>query len=122
MPRLARPGDRAAPDVVLGDRYGTTCAPIVIDLAEMVFVSAGLKVARNRPYAGGFVTRSYGRPQHGMHALQVEVSRHLYMNEVTLSRHEGFEPVRQIIERLILALCGLDPALLAATDDQQAAE
>ena len=56
MPRLARPGDRAAPDVVLGDRYGTTCAPIVIDLAEMVFVSAGLKVARNRPYAGGFVT------------------------------------------------------------------
>jgi len=88
----------------------------------MVFVSAGLKVARNRPYAGGFVTRSYGRPQHGMHALQVEVSRHLYMNEVTLMRHEGFEPMRQIIERLIIAFCSLDPALLAPTEDQQAAE
>ncbi len=123
MPRLPRTGDRAAPDIVLGDRYGTTCAPIIIDLAEMVFASAGMRVMRNRPYAGGFVTRSYGRPRHGIHALQVEVSRHLYMNEVTLERHEGFDMVRALMDRLIVALIGLDPALLAGfSDDKAAAE
>ena len=84
MPRLGRHGERATPDIVLGDRYGTTCAGPLVDLVETVFSSAGLKVARNRPYAGGFCTRAYGRPQHGVHALQIEISRHLYMNEVTL--------------------------------------
>ena len=108
MPRIIRTSERAAPDIVLGDRYGTTCAPAVVDLVETIFISAGLKVARNRPYAGGFATRSYGRPQHGVHALQIEISRHLYMNEVTLTRHEGFDAVRELIERLIFVLIGLD--------------
>lgn len=113
MPRILRSGERAAPDIVLGDRYGTTCAPGLVDLVETIFVSAGLKVARNRPYAGGFATRTYGRPQHGVHALQIEVSRHLYMNEVTLEQHEGFEALKALIERLIFALIGLDLMALA---------
>ena len=112
MPRLARSGDRLAPDIVLGDRYGTTCANALVDLCEMVFAGAGLRVARNRPYAGGFCTRTYGRPQHGIHALQIEVSRHLYMNEVTLEKNDGFPAMRQLIERLLIALVGLDPGVL----------
>lgn len=125
MPRLSRSGDRLAPDIVLGDRYGTTCARVVMDLAEMVFSGAGLRVARNRPYAGGFCTRSYGRPQHGVHAMQIEISRHLYMNEVTLEKTAGFEAMRQLVERLVIALIGLDARLLApapAVDEQAAAE
>jgi N-formylglutamate amidohydrolase len=112
MPRIARSGDRLAPDVVLGDRYGTTCGSALIDLAEMVFAGAGLRVARNRPYAGGFIARTYGRPQHHIHALQVEISRHLYMNEVTLEKNDGFNAIRQLIERLTLALIGYDLSLL----------
>ncbi len=112
MPRLSRSGDRLAPDIVLGDRYGTTCASSLVDLAEMVFSGAGLRVARNRPYAGGFCTRTYGRPQHGVHALQIEVSRHLYMNEVTLEKNEGFAAMRQLIERLLIALISYDPNVL----------
>ncbi|QDZ11533.1 N-formylglutamate amidohydrolase [Devosia ginsengisoli] len=108
MPRITRSNDKAAPDIVLGDRYGTTCAPGLVDLAETIFASAGLKVARNRPYAGGFATRTYGRPQHGVHALQIEISRHLYMNEVTLARNDGFDAIRALVERLIFALIGLD--------------
>jgi N-formylglutamate amidohydrolase len=114
MPRLARSGDRLAPDIVLGDRYGTTCSGVLADLAEMVFAGAGLRVARNRPYAGGFCTRTYGRPQHGVHALQVEISRHLYMNEVTLEKSDNFGAMRQLVERLVLALIGLDLSLLQA--------
>ncbi|WP_236884211.1 N-formylglutamate amidohydrolase [Devosia sp. A16] len=113
MPRLSRTGDRLGPDVVLGDRYGTTCAPILADLAEMVFAGAGLRVARNRPYAGGFCTRTYGRPQHGVHALQIELSRHLYMNEVTLEKNAGFGAMRQLVDRLVATLVGLDFAMLA---------
>ncbi len=113
MPRLSRSGDRLGPDVVLGDRYGTTCAPILADLAEMVFAGAGLRVARNRPYAGGFCTRTYGRPQHGVHALQIELSRHLYMNEVTLEKNAGFGAMRQLVDRLVATLVGLDFAMLA---------
>ncbi len=115
MPRLQRAGDRPVPDIVLGDRYGTTCAPGLVDLVETVFVGAGLRVARNRPYAGGFATRTYGRPQHGVHTLQVEVSRHLYMNEATLTKNSNFEPLRLLIDRLILALIGLDPVALCGS-------
>lgn len=125
MPRLSRTGDRLGPDVVLGDRYGTTCAPILADLAEMVFAGAGLRVARNRPYAGGFCTRTYGRPQHGVHALQIELSRHLYMNEVTLEKNAGFGAMRQLVDRLVATLTGLDFAMLsppAPVSEKYAAE
>lgn len=108
MPRLTRAGDRTPPDIVLGDRYGTTCAPAIIDTAEALFAGAGFKVARNRPYAGGHTTRAYGRPQHGVHALQIEISRHLYMNEVTLARHQGFDLVVSVVNRLVAALMALD--------------
>lgn len=113
MPRLARSGDRIGPDVVLGDRYGTTCGSPLVDLAEAIFSGAGLRVARNRPYAGGFSTRTYGRPQHGVHALQIEISRHLYMNEVTLAKTSDFEAMRQLLDRLVIALVGLDPLILS---------
>ncbi|WP_345890922.1 N-formylglutamate amidohydrolase [Devosia oryzisoli] len=126
MPRIGRHGERATPDIVLGDRYGTTCAPAVVDLVETIFTAAGLRVARNRPYAGGFCTRSYGRPHHGVHALQIEVSRHLYMNEATLEKNAGFEPLRQLLDRLIVTLIGLDFFSFAGTPlpevEQAAAE
>lgn len=125
MPRITRASDKAAPDIVLGDRYGTTCAPGLVDLVETVFAGAGLRVARNRPYAGGFATRSYGRPQHGVHALQIEISRHLYMNEVTLAKNEDFDAMRALTERLIFALIGLDLVSLASSQpiiDKAAAE
>lgn len=125
MPRLSRSGDRLGPDIVLGDRYGTTCAPVLADIAEMIFAGAGLRVARNRPYAGGFCTRTYGRPQHGIHALQIEVSRHLYMNEVTLEKSDGFAAMRQLIDRLLTTLIAIDPGLLqpaARASEKYAAE
>lgn len=124
MPRISRSGDRLGPDIVLGDRYGTTCAPMLVDLVETIFTSAGLRVARNRPYAGGFATRTYGRPQHGVHALQIEISRHLYMNEATLNKNENFEATRLLVERLIFAMIGLDVMALvgAPVAAQKAAE
>ena len=122
MPRLSRSNERAAPDIVLGDRYGTTCTPALIDLADTVFSSAGLRVARNRPYAGGFSTRTYGRPQYGVHALQIEISRHLYMNEASLEKNGGFDAMKLLIERLVVALMDFDTSLLAPVPTAKAAE
>lgn len=71
------------PDFILGDRYGTSCAPELVDYASALLRSLGYKVSRNTPYAGGFITEHYGRPNRSLHALQIEINRGLYMDETT---------------------------------------
>lgn len=91
MPSASLGADVAArPDVVLGDRYGTSCAPQLIDAAQDIFERRGYRVARNRPYAGGFITEHYGQPTAGVHALQIEINRSLYMDEAALQRNGRF--------------------------------
>lgn len=77
-------------DVVVGDRFGAACAPAVSDAIEAVFVARGYRVSRNAPYAGGYTTEFYGRPAGGVHAVQIEMSRSLYLDEASLELHEGF--------------------------------
>jgi len=78
-------------DVVLGDRYGTSCAGILTDLVDAALRSRGYAVVRNKPYAGGFITEHYGEPALGRHCLQVEVNRSIYMDERTMTRKPGFD-------------------------------
>jgi len=120
MPRLAKTRTRPASDIVLGDRFATTCSPALTDMVDTLFTGAGLTVTRNQPYAGGFITRSYGKPEFGIHALQIEISRHLYMNERTRTTHEGFKAIKQTVEQLTAMLVELDISLLA--DHKYAAE
>jgi N-formylglutamate amidohydrolase len=82
--------ERQRADIVLGDRYGTSCSPGLTDLAEATLRSLGFTVARNRPYAGGYITEHYGMPATCMHALQIEINRALYMDEKTHERTAGF--------------------------------
>jgi N-formylglutamate amidohydrolase len=83
------------PDIVLGDRFGTSCAPFLIDVAQQVFETLGYSVSRNRPYAGGFITEHYGNPAAETHALQIEMNRALYMDEETLQLHSGFDALQK---------------------------
>lgn len=85
-----QPGRKQLPDIVLGDRFGSSCDYRLIGRAERAFRKLGLSVARNAPYAGGFTTRRYGRPKRHVHALQIEVNRRLYMDEATLERSARF--------------------------------
>lgn len=87
----------AKPDIILGDRFGTSAAAYVSDIAEAAFTRLGLSVTRNRPYAGGFITEHYGAPSAGVHTLQIEVNRALYMDETTLMPHAGFAALEQAI-------------------------
>ena len=69
------------PDVVIGDRYGTSCAPLLPDRVEETMGRLGYSVGRNKPYAGGFITEHYGNPASGLHAIQLELNRAIYMDE-----------------------------------------
>lgn len=97
MPREAlahiRFANNPRPDVILGDRYGSSCAPDLTDLTETLFREAGFRVARNTPFAGGYITQHYGRPTRGQHALQIELDRSLYMDERTLTPLPVFSEV-----------------------------
>ena len=75
---------RVRPDFVLGDRFGASCMPELTDRASSALQALGYTVCRNKPYAGGFITEHYGRPARGLHALQIEVNRALYMDEYNL--------------------------------------
>ena len=69
------------PDVVIGDRYGTSCAPLLPDRVEETMGRLGYSVGRNKPYAGGFITEHYGNPASGLHVVQLELNRAVYMDE-----------------------------------------
>ena len=80
----------ARPEVVLGDRFGAAASSDIVDRVEAAFRSAGLKVARNAPFAGAFTTQHYGRPARGQHVVQVEIDRSLYMNEGLVKPNRNF--------------------------------
>ena len=121
MPSNIRGGSsRVRPDFVLGDRFGASCMPELTDQATAALQRLGYSVCRNKPYAGGFITEHYGRPSRGLHALQIEVNRSLYMDEFRLEPNRGFV-------RLSADLGALAQALLTFAEDmaegaRQAAE
>jgi N-formylglutamate amidohydrolase len=105
MPSSLRTGhSRLRPDFVLGDRFGTSCSGELTDAAALCLRDLGYTVCRNKPYAGGFITEHYGRPSRGLHALQIEINRALYMDEESLELHDGFERLRSDISCLIREL------------------
>lgn len=91
-------------DFVLGDAHGTACTPRATRLVEGVLTGLGYTVQRNDPYAGGYITRHYGRPREGVHALQIEVARALYMDETRIERLPGFAAVRRDLTQFIAEL------------------
>ncbi len=109
-----RPWSGRRPDIVLGDRFGRSCAPEVLEAVETVLKREGFAVERNAPFAGGFITAHYGRPEAGIHALQIEINRALYMDEPALEKHDGFAGLSQALARLIADLAQAAPLRRAA--------
>lgn len=92
------------PDIVLGDAHGTSCARPITGFIETTLRGSGFIVRRNEPYAGGFVTRHYGRPREHVHVLQIEILRPLYMDENRIEKHQGFNPMRAAMAGLLSRL------------------
>ena len=93
-----------AVDVVLGDRFGSSCAEDISGFVEQRLQAHGLRVLRNKPYAGGFITQNHGAPHKGQHALQIEINRGLYMNEATLEKNAGFNILKATLKTVIAEL------------------
>lgn len=111
--------ERPRADIVLGDRYGTSCSAAITEMVERTLRAQGYTVLRNKPYAGGFITEHYGDPATGMHALQIEVNRGLYMDEARYEKSAGFGTLRDNLSRMLAAVAafteaGLEPLPYAA--------
>jgi len=100
------------PEIVLGDRFGAACGRWLVDAAADMFASAGFAVARNAPFAGGYITQAYGRPRQGCHALQIEIDRSLYMDEATIEKRPDFDDVRDRLTRVVSELVTIGPDAL----------
>ena len=99
--------ERPRADVVLGDRYGTSCISAVAEIAETTLRAQGYSVSRNKPYAGGFITEHYGNPAAGLHAVQLELNRALYMDERRFERSPSFTRLAADLETLAEILAAI---------------
>jgi N-formylglutamate deformylase len=104
------------PEVVLGDRFGAAADSEIVDRVEAAFQRAGLRVARNAPFAGAYIASQYGRPARRQHAVQVEIDRSLYMNEHMIRPNNNFEAFRTMMAQVAaeVAEIGARPQRLAA--------
>ena len=94
MPSIGMARDEPRrPDIVIGDRYGTSCASVLADTVDNIFGSLGYSLGRNKPYAGGFITEHYGNPASGLHAIQIELNRAIYMDERRRERTARFDRI-----------------------------
>ena len=100
------------PDVVLGDRFGAAAGRDVMDRVESAFASAGLRVARNAPFAGAFIAQSYGRPSGRRHVIQVEIDRSLYLDEARIELLPNYTQFRALMSGVIAEIAGIGRASL----------
>jgi N-formylglutamate amidohydrolase len=100
------------PDIVIGDRYGTSCAPLLPDMVEETMTGLGYSVGRNKPYAGGFITEHYGNPASGLHTVQLELNRAIYMDERRREKGPRFAQVAADFAKLADKLATVSPGEL----------
>lgn len=113
----ARTGGGPTPNVVLGDRFGAAASSGVVDAIEAAFSAAGLRVARNAPFAGAFVTQHYGRPSRNQHVVQIEIDRALYMDEAAIRPSRDFAAFKALIDGVTAEICALGrPAVPMAAE------
>jgi N-formylglutamate amidohydrolase len=109
MPSVGGPMDldsgKTRVDFVLGDCFGASCDPAISDHVDTTLARGNHAVTRNAPYSGGYTTVHYGRPNVGVHVLQIETNRALYMNEETYERLSGIKELNQHMEALMASLC-----------------
>ncbi len=91
-------------DVVLGDRYGSSCDPAITRRLRALFEGLGWRVALNHPYAGGYSTQLWARPDEGFHSVQVELSRALYFDEAAMTPAAGWSRCEKGLAQVIAGL------------------
>jgi N-formylglutamate deformylase len=109
MDSIASAGARR-PEIVLGDRFGAAASGAIVDRVEAAFARAGLRVLRNAPFAGAYITQTYGRPARRQHALQIEVDRSLYMNEREIRPNGNFVGFKRMLAGVLAEIADIGRA------------
>ena len=112
MPSNSGRGEIATPDIILGDNNGQSCSSEIVELVEKACLNEGFTVARNKPYSGGFTTQTYGRPETGIHTLQIEINRAIYMNEETIKRLPSINSLKSKISNIIEAVTQIQSSIM----------
>jgi len=113
------PAAASIPDIVLGDRYGASASSALMRHAELALEAFGFSTARNTPYAGGYTTLLYGRREQGVHALQIEVNRTLYLDEARIERLACFAETRARLGKALGKLVAVDANMLIQNPPRQ---
>jgi N-formylglutamate amidohydrolase len=111
MPPLPLRGGQPGPELVIGDRFGTTCHGGLVASAFAYFAEQRCGTAHNRPYAGGYVLERHAAPGSGLHALQLEISRASYLDSRLLEPGEGFAATVELMVGLVRRLASQVAAL-----------
>lgn len=98
------------PEVILGDRYGAACDPAILTDIEAVWRRAGFRVARNAPFAGAYILQRHGRPAQGVHAVQIEIDRVLYLDERRVEPGPRFEGFCQVMAEVVAEIAAIGAA------------
>jgi N-formylglutamate amidohydrolase len=117
MPPIANETFGAAPQVVIGDRYGRSAPAGLIDRIAATVREFGLTVAHNAPYAGGYTLDRHARPERGIHAVQIEIDRTLYLAQDRRSLSAGLSRVSALVAAIVEAMVqelSADPSAIAA--------
>lgn len=120
--QIAHPEDGSHPHFIVGDRFGQSASAAFSGAAIGLLRQSGYEVSHNRPYAGGFITEHYGRPADGVHALQLEVSRRLYLDEARYLPSAGFARLQTDITSFCARLMSLPDAVFHPAVTRFAAE
>ncbi len=114
-PRGAGGGKSEA--VIFGDRYGTSAARDLFEAAVAASRALGYRTACNTPYAGGYIAGRHGRPDRGIHAIQMEIDRSFYLDMELRAPGPGFAGICRLVAAVVEAiearLLGSDLAIAA---------
>lgn len=101
MPPL---GGTGAARLVIGDRFGRSCAARFVARIEAAAAHAGIRHALNSPYAGAHILDRHGRPAGGIHAVQLEIERALYLGARLDQPGPGLAATAALLADVIAAL------------------
>jgi N-formylglutamate amidohydrolase len=104
MPSLKADRNGPPPHIVVGDLHGRSASPCFSDVILAEARGAGFRVTRNAPYAGAHILERHSSPLDGIHALQLEVDRSLYLCSQARAVGPGLPALQNLIVRLAEAL------------------
>jgi len=96
---------------VLGDRFGASCDPGLSGCVLQFLERKRSPISHNRPYAGGYILDQHAAPRRGLHAMQLEVCRTLYLDPSMAELSEGAKPLADMLAIMVRELGALTARL-----------